>query len=94
MRQDDAGAAKANRIGHDRTDRQANRSGLAFEPIEVDALRRLVEMGDPKPLGDLVLLPETGSEEAPGGVMAVEQCRGFDTLIPQDDDLRARPAPA
>lgn len=86
MRQYDPGASNPRRLGDDRSHRQTDRSDLALEVFKMNALSRAIEMGDPQSfsLGVRFIL-ETGGEETARGLMAIEQSRGFDTLIPHDN---------
>ena len=94
MREDNAGAAEPHRIGDDRAYWQADRGRLPVEPIKLNALRRPIEVRDQQFFGSCNIRREGGSKEASRRFMAVEQSRGFDTLIPHCHLLRARLANA
>ena len=86
MCQYDPGASNPRRLGDDRSHRQTDRSDLALKVFQMNTLCRAIEMGDPQSFDPGVrFILETGSEETMRGLMAIEQSRGFDTLIPHDD---------
>lgn len=79
--QDHPAAAKPRRVGDDIPDGHADGFGLAFIAFDMQAASCVIDMGDPELLTHIHSSIETGREEAPGRVVAIEPGRGFGTLM-------------
>lgn len=81
MSQHQAGAAELCCLGDDGADRYADRVRSALVPVDVEASSRVVDVGDPKLFMRMVLGAEAMREKAARGLMAIQQGRGFGTLM-------------
>jgi hypothetical protein len=77
----DAHASKPRRVDHDLSNRHADGFGFAVITLEMDAAGAVIEMSDPKPF-QFTAIVEAGGKKAAGSIMAVQERRGFGTLIP------------
>ena len=87
VRQDQAAAAVARRVGDDHADRHVGAVGIAVMAAEVNAARVVVDMRDPQMLLLRVGFGQAAGEEAPGLLQAIEMQRGFGTLMEHGANL-------
>ena len=79
--QDDPGAAMHCSIGDDRADREVGAALIALVARHVQAIRVLVDMGDPQAFARRVGIGEAAGKKAPSRLESVDPQREFGTLI-------------
>ena len=79
--EDDAAGAEIGSIGDNFADRELCARFVAFKPGDVEAMRLVVHMRDPKSLPPWILFREAAGEKIAGGSETVELQWKFGTLI-------------
>jgi len=82
MGEHNAGAAMRGCVCDDVSQWKGGASFVAIVAGNVDALRTIVDVGDPQALASGIAFREAAREEGPGGGWAVDLQRDFGTLIP------------
>ena len=93
MRQDYSRAAVQGGIGDHLAKRKGGTAIVAVVPRKVDAAGAVIDMGDPQMFAGRVGFGEAVGEEAAGRFEAVEQQRGFGTLMEHGGGVRQSTAP-
>ena len=81
MGQDEPGAAVAGGVGDHLPHGQRCAAIVAVMARQMDAARLIVEVGDPQMFLGRITFGKAAGEEAAGRIKAVEQQRGFGTLM-------------
>ncbi|MEO7813981.1 MAG: hypothetical protein ABIR87_00885 [Sphingomicrobium sp.] len=81
MRQDHPNAPMGCGIGNHVAQGQVRAANVSVMPRQVDAPRLIVDMGDPQMFLVRTSLGEAAREESMGGLEAIEEQRGFGTLM-------------
>ena len=79
--EDDPGAAVERGVGDDPAEREIGAALVAGMARDVEAVRGIIEMGDPQAFERRIGIGHAAGEEGPGGRKAVELQREFGTLI-------------
>jgi hypothetical protein len=86
--QNDSGASVQSGVGNDRAKREVGTAFIAGVASDVDAVRKVVEMGDPQAFAGRVPVANAAGEELAGCGQAVEfECK-FGTLITHANAVR------
>ncbi len=89
MSQDDPHTAVNRCIGNDLTHRNACTPVVPVVPRQMDAPGAVVQMSDPKVFASRIRFGKAVGEEAAGSFEAVEQQRGFGTLMEHGNGVGA-----